>query len=200
MAICPVCDPWLSSLCGYPRELGERWRGLSRLAQWSPVMQLVWSSTGPVGGNVNLLLFLFLNFVGFSGINGSIGDYKVKKKSVQEESGLWLLLRCLVLLLSWRKARPLVGPACPGLPEAPSSCAAQWHGAATVPSAHATYSKSPIYIFKMLSNVSNFSMYIFYCMCFYERKNKQNPTKNLVGEKKKKGLYCTLTEKYQSDV
>lgn len=36
--------------------------------------------------------------------------------------------------------------------------------------------------FKMLSNVSNFSLYIFYCMCFYERtkkkqKTKPNPTK-----------------------
>lgn len=58
---------------------------------------------------------------------------------------------------------------------------------ATVPSAHSRYSKSRIYFFKMLSNVSNFSMYIFYCMCFYERKN---PTENLVGNK---GfvLYCS---------
>lgn len=51
---------------------------------------------------------------------------------------------------------------------------------AMVPSAHSRYSKSHTYFYKMLSNVSNFSMYIFYCMCFYERKN---PTKTLVGNK-----------------
>lgn len=48
-----------------------------------------------------------------------------------------------------------------------------------------------MYFFKMLSNVSNFSMYIFYCMCFYEKEQQQLS----LGEKKKKGLYCNLTEK-----
>lgn len=69
-------------------------------------------------------------------------------------------------------------------------------GVATVPSAHSRYSKSHIYVFfKMLSNISNFSLYIFYCMCFYERtKNKKTQQKNWLGEKKK-GLYCTLTAK-----
>lgn len=30
----------------------------------------------------------------------------------------------------------------------------------------------------MLSNVSNFSLYIFYCMCFYERAKKENNQPN----------------------
>lgn len=58
---------------------------------------------------------------------------------------------------------------------------------AMVPSAHSRYSKSHIYFFKMLSNVSNFFMYIFYCMCFYERKKKT--TNKLVGGKKGFVLY-----------
>lgn len=71
---------------------------------------------------------------------------------------------------------------------------------AMVPSAHSRYSKSRIYFFKMLSNVSNFSMYIFYCTCFYERKKKTKTKSNRKTSWGKKGLYCTLNEKYQTQV
>lgn len=50
--------------------------------------------------------------------------------------------------------------------------------------------------FKMLSNISNFSLYIFYCMCFYERTTTtKKPNRRTGWGEKKRGLYCTLTAK-----
>lgn len=104
-----VFDLWLSSLCKYPHIA---WTSISvdLVGYYSIfVAEIVYSSSSCWWESSTCWGFFLIIFVWVSGINGSIRDCNTSP-SVQEESGLQLLLYCLVPLLSWRKkisyARP----------------------------------------------------------------------------------------------